>query len=94
MGLTDSHYRSLQLLIYVKFIAYVDRNDSSNPFQWSHANMNLQGDESFAPKLPWVIKVRSDGHLASEIFIYVDYGRIISHSELVCWQAAKKFCSI
>ena len=55
--------------------------------------MNLSGDESYTPKLPWVMKVRSDGHLASEVFIYVDGGLIIAHSKLVCWQAAKKFCS-
>ena len=35
-----------------------------------------------------------DGHLASEVFIYVDYGCIIEHSELVCWQAENNFCSI
>ena len=34
------------------------------------------------------MKVRSDGHLESEFFIYVDDGHIISQSELVCSQAA------
>ena len=29
-----------------------------------------------------------------EVFIYVDDGCIIAHSELVCWKAANKFCSI
>ena len=56
--------------------------------------MNLPGDEYYTPKLPRVMKVRSDGHLASEVFIYVDDGHIIAHSELVWWQAAKRFCSI
>ena len=41
-----------------------------------------------------MVKLISDGHLASEVFIYVDYGRIIAHSDLVCWQAAKRFCLI
>ena len=41
-----------------------------------------------------MMKVKSDGSLASEVFIYVDNGRIISHLEFVCWQAAKIFCSI
>ena len=56
--------------------------------------MNLPGDESYTPKLPWVMKVRLNGNLASEVFIYVDDDQIISHSELVCWQAEKIFCSI
>ena len=89
MSLTDSPYQSLQLLIYVKVISYVERKDALNTFQWSHAKLNLPGDESCTPKLPWVTKVRSDGHLASELFIYVDDSRIIAHSELVCWCSEK-----
>ena len=88
MGLTESPYQSLQLLIHVKFIAYGERNDPLNPFQWSHTKMNLPGDKSYKPKLLWVTKVRLDGHLASEVFIYIVGGRIIAHSELVCWQEA------
>ena len=65
MGLTDSPYRHLQLLVHVKFKDYEERKDPLNPFQWSHANMNIPGDESYTPKLPWVMKLRSDGHLAS-----------------------------
>ena len=69
MGLTDSPYQYFQLLIHFKFIAYRDRKDALNPFQCSHANLNLQGDEQYTPQLPWVMKVRSYGHLESEVFI-------------------------
>ena len=72
MGLIDSPYQSLQLLVHVNFIAYGERKDPLNSFQWSHAKLNLPGDKSYTPKLPWVMKVRSDGHLAIEVFIYVD----------------------
>ena len=44
MGLTDSPYISLQLLIHVKFIAYGDSKDILNPFQRSHAKLHLPGD--------------------------------------------------
>ena len=93
MGPTDSPYQFLQLFINVNFISYGERKDPLNPFQWSHAKINLPGDESYTPKITWVMKVRSDVHLASEVFIYVDGGRIIAHSELVCWQVSKRFCS-
>ena len=79
MGIPDYLYRSLQLIIHVKFISYGERNDTLNPFQWIQAKMNLSGDESYTPKLTWVMKMRSDGHLASEVFIYVDYGSTIAH---------------
>ena len=94
MGITHSPYISLQLLIHVKFIAYGYSNDQVNPFQWIHFKMNLPGDESYTPKLPWAMKVISDGNLASDVFIYVDYGHIIAHSELLCWQAANRVFSI
>ena len=58
MGLTDSPYRYLQLLIHVKFIAHGERKDALKPFQWIHSKLNLKGDKSCTPKLPWVIKVR------------------------------------
>ena len=40
------------------------------------------------------MKVRVDGHLASEVFIYVDDGLIIAQLELVCWQVENMFFSI
>ena len=80
MGLTDSLYQYFQLLIHVKFIAYGDRKDPLNPFQFIHVKLNLPGDKSYKPKISWVMKVRSDGHLVSEVFIYVDAGHIIAHS--------------
>ena len=94
MGLTDSPYRSLQLLTTAKHIAYGDRHDESNPFQWKASRLNLPGDEKYDPSKPWVMKIRIDGHIASEVYIYVDDGRIIGHSEISCWEAAKRFCAI
>ena len=61
MRLTDSHYQYLQLLINVKVISFVERNDTLNPFQWIHDKLNIPGDKSSTPKLPCVIKVRSEG---------------------------------
>ena len=47
IGLIDSPYQYLQLLIHVKFIAYGERKDAVNPFEWSHSNLNLSGDEYY-----------------------------------------------
>ena len=75
-------------------IGYELDMDASNPLQWSHAKLNPTLDKSYTPKLPWAMKARSDGNLASEVFIYVDNGHIIAHSELVCWQAENIYFSI
>ena len=94
MGLIYFPLISLQLVIDTKFIAYRNSNNPFNPFQWSHSKLNQPGYKSYTPKLTWVMKLRSGGHLESEVFIYTDYGHVIAQSELVCWQAANIFCCI
>ena len=94
MGLRDSPYRSLQLMIKAKYLAYGHRNDKSNPFHWDHITLNLPGAPDYNPTLPWVMKVRFDDHLACEIYIYVDDGRITGWCKLACWRATRRFCSV
>ena len=56
MGTIDLPYQYLKLLIHFKVIAYGDSKDPLNTFQWTHANLNLPGEDSYTPKLPWAIK--------------------------------------
>ena len=44
MGLRDSPYRSLQMMIMAKFVAYGDRKDKKKPFRWKSVVLNLPGD--------------------------------------------------
>jgi hypothetical protein len=41
--------------------------------------------------LPWVMKVRWDGELAAEVFVYVDDGRPTGPTEYLAWQAARAY---
>ena len=93
MGLRDSPYRSIQMLIRLKFEAYGDRRDRTNPFHWERVLLNLPGSSDYRPDLPWVMKVRFDGHLACEAFVYVDDGRITGFCREICWAAARKLAS-
>ncbi len=74
MGLGDSPYCSLQWQFCLKFKVYGDRKVLSNPFHWDRAEVNLLGSKGYRLDLPWVMKTRADGHLAAEIFVYVDGG--------------------
>ena len=94
MGMRDSPYRSMQMMLMAKYLAYGNRNDTTNPFRWERVVLNLPGSKGYDPSLPWVMKVRSDGHLACEIFVYVDDGRITGWCKLECWRAAQRFSSI
>ena len=80
MGLRDSPYRSLQWQVRLKLVAYGDRRDLANSFHWDHVQLNLSGSPGYQADLPWVMKVRADGTIAAEIFVYVDDGRAIGHS--------------
>jgi len=73
-------------MIMAKYVAYGDRTDPQNPFAWEQVVLNLPGSESYDPSLPWVMKIRSDGHLACEVFVYVDDGRITGWSPDPDWE--------
>ena len=74
MGLTESPYCWLQLLIKAKQIAYRNWMDTTNPFQWSEVKLNLPGSKKYDPMWPWVYKLRMDGNLECKVYIYVDDG--------------------
>ena len=94
MGLRDSPYRSLQMLLIAKTIAYGDRRDRNNPFHWEEVILNLPGSWHYDPTMPWVYKLRWDKNLACEIYIYVDDGKTTGWSRLACWQASRRFASV
>jgi hypothetical protein len=91
MGLRDSPYRSIQLMIIAKEQAYGNRLDTNNPFQWSQVVLNLPFNWEYNPDLPWVFKVREDGDIACEVYCYVDDGKIIGRDKIECWRAAATF---
>ena len=94
MGMRDSPYRCMQMMLKAKYCAYGDRKKASNPFKWDRVVLNLPGAENYDPSLPWVMKIRDDGHLACDIFIYVDDGRVTGWSKVECWRAVQHFSSV
>ena len=58
------------------------------PFHWDHVELNL-----YRADLPWVMKIRSGGFLAAEIFVYVDDGRMVAFSPDLAWRAACAYVS-
>ncbi len=93
MGLRDSPYRSLQWQVRLKFKVYGDRKNTANPFHWDRVEFNLPGSKGYRPDLPWVMKIRSDGHLMAKIFKYVDDGQATGHCKDLTWRAARAYGS-
>ena len=94
MGLRDSPYRSLQWQVRIKLMAYGDQRNLENPFHWDHVQLNLPGSPGYRADLPWVMKIRADGHIAAEIFVYVDDGRAVGHTAAVAWLAARFYAAM
>ena len=94
MGLTDSPYRSIQWLLRLKMEACGDHTCHANPFHWDRVVLNLPGTRDYRPDLPWVMKLRWDGHLATEVFVYCDDGRCVGFCREICWAAARRLASV
>ena len=82
MGLRDSLYRSIQLLIRLKIEAYSDRWDRSNPFHWERVIYNFPGTKDYQPGLPWLPEVRFNGHAGDLILILVVSDSILEVTRL------------
>ena len=52
---------------------------------------NLPGSKGYRADLPWVMKIRWDGQLAAEVFVYVDDGRATGPTEFLAWQAGQAY---
>jgi hypothetical protein len=49
-----------------------DPNYEQNVYQWKEVRLNLPGSSDYDPSLAWVAKVREDGLVAEDLFIYMD----------------------
>ena len=90
MGLKSSPYLCVQGMLHVTEMIFGERRDDGNAFQWDHVRLNLPGSQHYDPSLPWVSKVRKDGHIASDVFDYVDDLRPTGHDEEACWKATRQ----
>ena len=52
--------------------------------------LNLPGTADYNPTLPWILKIRKDGFVASDIAQYVDDVRIMAPSEELAWLCSSK----
>ena len=56
--------------------------------------LNLPGVKGYCPDLPWVMKLRWDKHLATEVYAYVDNCRVVGFCREICWAAAQRLASV
>ena len=94
MGFAPSPYFVIKDLMELENMVRGNRKDPANVFCWEKVILNLPGMPSYDPTRPWVYKVRADKHIASDVFFYMDDGRLTSFSAFECWKAAKRVCQM
>jgi hypothetical protein len=94
MGLKSSPYQAVSAMMVADEIIQGDHLKEGNVFEWVRVRLNLPGNEDYDPNLPWVSKVREDGHIAADLFIFVDDLRPAGPGSKICWQAARRAGSV
>ena len=72
MGITFSSYACVQVSLRLKWKILGDRYNPNNPYQWSRVELNIPGTPSYDPTKSWIMKIRIDGAIATDLYIYVD----------------------
>ena len=72
MGVTPSPCQAVQGMAFAREVTQGNKDDAGNTFWWSRVRLDLPEDERCDPTVPWVSKVRSNGTLAADLFVFVD----------------------
>jgi hypothetical protein len=67
-----SPYQTRQGMGHAKEKIVGDPNDVFNVFKWKEVRLNLPGTPEYDPSMMWVAKVREDGWVTADFFIYMD----------------------
>jgi hypothetical protein len=95
MGFKNSPYNTIQGILFAEEIARGDPLDPRNIFRWSKVVLNLPGDASYKPWLPWVYKVRiDDSKIACDFVVYVDDARTAGNCLWEARLASRRVASV
>jgi hypothetical protein len=89
MGGTFSPYQTGQGMGHAKEQILGDPKDASNVFQWEEFRLNLSGMVEYDPSKAWVAKVREDGRVEADLFIYMDDFRPTGPDAEECWRYSR-----
>jgi hypothetical protein len=85
MGFKPSPYLTTCSMRRIESFLKGNSDDPENVFRWAYVILNLPGSPNYNPSKPWVYKVRSDGIMAGDLFIYIDDLRPTCPLEEECW---------
>jgi hypothetical protein len=94
MGMTPSPYQGTRGVAQMKRELYRDRLNPDNPYHWAEVVCNMPGTKDYDPGKPWVFKVRFDGELACEVYIFIDDCRICAPTARLAWEAGSRLAKL
>ena len=94
MGLRPSPYCAVQGIMMAREIILGNQWDELNVFRWERTRLNLPGMSSYNPSKSWFSKVRQDGTVAADMFVYVDDIRCSAPTKAEAWLAAQRTSSV
>jgi hypothetical protein len=94
MGVKSSPFQAVLALTVADEIIKGNHLDEKNEFRWVRVRFNLPGNHDYDPSIPWVLKVREDRQIASDLFTFVDDLRPTGPGRVACWKAARRAASV
>ena len=93
MGFVASPCNSLKMALIADEVCKGNRyqtgkgvdNKELNPIQWYSIWLNLPGTVGYDPTLSWVSNMQRDGHIACDLFTFMDNGTVIGPSKELTW---------
>ena len=92
MGFKPSPYLTTREMRRIEEFLIGNRENKNNVFRWSKVIFNLPGSKSYNPSLPRVYRVRVEGTVAGDLFIYIDDLRVTCPTKEECWEGAHQVC--
>jgi hypothetical protein len=94
MGLRVSPYAAVQAMLIAQEVIMGDPSDALNIFRWEQLRLNLPGQANYDPSRAWVTKLRRDGSIAADMFIYVDDIRTSAPTASEAWLASQRTSTV
>lgn len=92
MGFKPSPYLTTREMRRVEEFLMGDVTNENNVFRWKTVVFNLPGSKNYDPSMPRVYRIRVEGTMAGDLFIYIDDLRVTAPSHSDCWTGAHQVC--
>lgn len=94
MGLRPSPYCAVQGMMIAREVILGNRLSESNVFRWDRVRLNLPGSPTYVPSKAWFTKIRKDGKVAADVFIYVDDIRCSAPTQREAWLSSQRTSTV